>query len=49
VRRRRDGHELLIEGHVEIRWSHGRFNGVPEAKIYIDTPLLNVPGYNALT
>ena len=24
-------------GHVEIRWSHGRFCGAPESKIYLDT------------
>ena len=23
-----------IEGHVEIRWSHGRFSGAPEAKVH---------------
>lgn len=49
VRRRRDLQELLVEGHVEVRWSHGRFKGAPEAKIYVDTPFLDVPGYNALT
>jgi hypothetical protein len=48
VRRRATGVELPIDGHVEIRWSHGRFNGSPEAKVYLDTPLLLVPGYNAL-
>jgi len=34
-------------GHVEIRWSHGRFSSV-EAKIYLDTPHADVPGYFAL-
>jgi hypothetical protein len=34
-----------IEGHVEIRWSHGRFGGPPEAKVYLDTPHVDVPGY----
>lgn len=42
--RRRDLH-----GHVEIRWSHGRFSGAPEAKVYLDTPHHDVPGYHALT
>lgn len=37
-----------IRGHVEIRWSHGRFQGFPEAKVYLDTPHAAVPGYNVL-
>ncbi|NLA36007.1 MAG: hypothetical protein GX868_10010 [Actinobacteria bacterium] len=44
----RDGHELEVCGHVEIRWSHGRFSGPPEAKVYLDTPFDRVPGYFAL-
>ena len=38
-----------VSGHVEIRWSHGRFVGAPEAKIYLDSPLREVPGYFALS
>lgn len=38
-----------IDGHVEVRWSHGRFGGMPEAKIYLDTPHHKVPGYFPLT
>lgn len=38
-----------VRGHVEIRWSHGRFCGVPEAKIYLDSPIAEVPGYYPLT
>lgn len=34
-----------IKGHVEIRWSHGRFCGNPEAKLYLDSDHSNVPGY----
>ncbi|MGK2928687.1 MAG: hypothetical protein ACSLFO_03830 [Acidimicrobiales bacterium] len=34
-----------IEGHVEIRWSHGRFAAPPEAKVYLDTPHHDVAGY----
>jgi len=37
-----------VRGHVEIRWSHGRFRQRPEAKIYLDTPHADVPGYNPL-
>ena len=39
-------HELA--GHIEVRWSHGRFGGPPEAKGYLDTPHHLVPGYFAL-
>ena len=35
-------------GHVEIRWSHGKLSGSPEAKVYLDTPAMQVPGYDAL-
>jgi hypothetical protein len=35
-------------GHVEIRWSHGRFAQPPEAKIYLDTPMSQLPGYYPL-
>jgi hypothetical protein len=35
----------LVTGHVEVRWSHGRFSGNPEAKVYLDTPHSVVPGY----
>ncbi len=37
-----------VDGHVEIRWSHGRFGQPPEAKVYLDTPVDRVPGYNPL-
>ncbi len=40
--------DTAIVGHVEIRWSHGRFQGSPEAKIYLDTPPSEVPGYHPL-
>ncbi len=39
------GRVQCIEGHVEIRWSHGRFGQVPEAKVYLDSPHHGVPGY----
>ena len=35
-------------GHVEIRWSHGRFAEPPEAKVYLDTPMARLPGYHPL-
>jgi hypothetical protein len=34
-----------VHGRAEIRWSHGRFAQPPEAKIYLDTPIDEVPGY----
>ncbi|MEI7886438.1 MAG: hypothetical protein WCJ04_03515 [Actinomycetes bacterium] len=39
------GQERIVAGHVEIRWSHGRFAAPPEAKVYLDTPHHRVPGY----
>jgi hypothetical protein len=40
-----NGSEREVLGHVEVRWSHGRFGGPPEAKVYLDTPHDRVPGY----
>ncbi len=40
-----DGADVQVRGHVEVRWSHGRFGGPPEAKVYLDTPHAGVPGY----
>ena len=37
-----------VRGHVEVRWSHGRFAKPPEAKIYLDTPTDQLPGYYPL-
>jgi len=39
------GEPIEVAGHVEVRWSHGRFGGPPEAKVYLDTPHDRVPGY----
>ena len=39
------GQDRPVEGHVEIRWSHGRFAQPPEAKVYLDTDHDEVPGY----
>lgn len=49
VRGRQTAAETTVEGHIEIRWSHGRFGGKPEAKVYLDTPHVEVPGYFPLT
>lgn len=45
VRERDGGAVHEVAGHVEVRWSHGRFGGPPEAKVYLDTPHHRVPGY----
>ena len=42
---RLDGRLHEVRGHIEIRWSHGRFAQVPEAKVYLDSPHHTVPGY----
>lgn len=44
-RRTDDATTCEVHGHVEIRWSHGRFAQPPEAKVYIDTPTDELPGY----
>ena len=45
---RAGGADRTVKGHVEVRWSHGRFSGNPEAKVYLDTPHASVPGYHPL-
>ncbi|MGH9024496.1 MAG: hypothetical protein ACRDWD_00015 [Acidimicrobiia bacterium] len=45
VRDRSTRTDAAVDGHVEIRWSHGRFAQPPEAKVYLDTPHHRVPGY----
>lgn len=45
---RTSGAESSARGHVEIRWSHGRFNKAPEAKVYLDSGLDSTPGYVSL-
>jgi hypothetical protein len=45
---REAGGDVTVRGHVEVRWSHGRFSGNPEAKVYLDTPHAMVPGYHPL-
>ncbi len=48
-RSRNDGAQRTVTGHVEIRWSHGRFAQPPEAKVYLDTSMSELPGYHPLT
>jgi hypothetical protein len=44
VRDRHTGADIEVRGHIEVRPSHGRFTP-PEAKVYLDTPHVDVPGY----
>lgn len=39
---------VAVSGHVEIRWSHGKLNGAPEAKVYLDVDPTDVPGYDPI-
>ncbi len=48
VRDRVSSERHEVAGHIEVRWSHGRFGGLPEAKGYLDTPHHLVPGYYTL-
>ncbi|MCU1377506.1 MAG: hypothetical protein JWN29_489 [Acidimicrobiales bacterium] len=48
VEDRAAGHDVGVEGEIEVRWSHGRFSAV-EAKLNLTTPPEAVPGYVPLT
>lgn len=45
---RATGEQRQADGYVEIRWSHRRFAGHPEAKVQLRTPHEDVPGYTPL-
>ncbi len=36
-------------GYVEIRWSHGKLSGNPEAKVHLTTHPHDIPGYEPIT
>jgi len=40
--------EHTVEGYCELRWSHGKFQGNPECKVQVATPLSALPGYAPL-
>jgi len=48
VRDKETDGDVPVDGHVEVRWSHGRFAKPPEAKVYLDTLHHRVPGYFSL-
>ena len=37
-----------VDGVCEIRWSHGKFQGNPECKVQLRTPVWKLPGYDVL-
>jgi len=45
---RQTAEQRRLHGHIEIRWSHGRFAQPPEAKVYLDSAPDDVPGYHPL-
>ncbi|MBI2168192.1 MAG: hypothetical protein HYU28_01635, partial [Actinobacteria bacterium] len=45
IRERASGQDRSVNGFVEVRWSHGRFMGAPEAKVQLVTAHSAVPGY----
>ena len=45
VRDHEAAEETCVDGHVEVRWSHGRFAQAPEAKVYPGYSHSQVPGY----
>ncbi|MCQ3804135.1 MAG: hypothetical protein KTV45_08530 [Acidimicrobiia bacterium] len=49
LREKATGNLLQVQGHMEVRWSHGRFQGAPEAKIYLDSSPFQTAGYTPLT
>lgn len=46
---RTNGEARETTGYVEVRWSHGRFSGHPEAKVQLRTRHEEVCGYTPLT
>lgn len=46
--RERDGKSKKLKYHVEIRWSHGKFCGNPEAKLYKHFLWKDAPGFKIL-
>lgn len=45
IEERSNGTCHLVDGFVEIRWSHGKMAGFPEAKVHLTTNPHHVPGY----
>ena len=47
-RHRGTGEVRVTEGYVEVRWSHRKFAGYPEAKVQLRSRHEDVPGYTPL-
>ena len=45
---RQGGETMTVSGQVEVRWTRGRFSGPPVARVLLDTPAAQVPGYFGL-
>jgi hypothetical protein len=43
-----DAEPATVDGFCEIRWSHGKFQGHPECKVQLRTPVWELPGYTEL-
>lgn len=46
--KQKNGKTKELKYHVEIRWSHGKFCGNPEAKLYKHFPWKDAPGFETL-
>ena len=46
---RASGEVHRVEGFCEVRWSHGKLQGMPECKVQVRTPLAELPGYEPMT
>lgn len=40
-----DGRPIVSEGYVEVRWTHGKFGGAPEAKVHLSSDPHQTAGY----
>jgi len=48
VEEKSDRREYSFPFHAEIRWSHGKFVGGPEAKLYKEFPWIDVPFFQQI-
>jgi hypothetical protein len=46
---RASGEVHRVEGFCEVRWSHGKLQGMPECKVQVRTPLADLPGYDPIS
>ena len=46
---RASGEVHRVDGFCEVRWSHGKLQGMPECKVQVRTPLAELPGYDPMT